>query len=250
MASDHVLSLIRCWGISCQSRPGKAWSGQLRGPVVQPNLPSHRPDILWVGRRVMEGPWILPIRPPHPLLTCSGWNPSAPRFLSCFVQQLDAGPVCGSHSGRATRPAEGWPGRGPLSGACSASDPWTREATVSSWPSVLNQSFRRPEALKGPGRAPSFSNYGLVPVNEHPARASAPRLLSATSTSGRGLLCPVSRRQPHALPPAAVSSCTIFSRGFLAWSSRVMFLLCLQSHGILLALFPSLPPAGVLELPE
>ena len=66
-----------------------------------------------------------------------------------------------------------------------------------------------------------FSNYGLGPVNEHPARASAPRLLSATRTSGRGLLCPVSRRQPDALPPAALfpaarSSRVVFLRGLLA----------------------------------
>lgn len=44
--------------------------------------------------------------------------------------------------------------------------------------------------------------------------------------------------------PAARSSRVVFS----AWSSRVMFSRCLQSRG-LLALFPSLPPAGVLELP-
>lgn len=72
-----------------------------------------------------------------------------------------------------------------------------------------------------------FSNYGLGPVNEHPARASAPRLLSATRTSGRGLLCPVSRRQPDALPPAALfpaarSSRVVFLRGLLAWCSRVV----------------------------
>ena len=92
-----------------------------------------------------------------------------------------------------------------------------------------------------------FSNYGLTPVNEHPARHSAPRLSSATSTSGLGLLGPVSRCQPHALPPAAPRSSRVV---FSAWSSHVMFSRCLQSRGLLLALFPSLPPAGVLELPE
>ena len=72
-----------------------------------------------------------------------------------------------------------------------------------------------------------FSNYGLVPVNEHPARASAPRPVSATRTSDRGLLCPVSRRQPHALPPAALFpaarySRVVFLRGLLAWCSRAV----------------------------
>ncbi|CAI9173695.1 unnamed protein product [Rangifer tarandus platyrhynchus] len=88
-----------------------------------------------------------------------------------------------------------------------------------------------------------------MPVNKHPARHSAPRLSSATSTSGLGLLGPVSRRQPHALPPAALFPAARSSRVvFSAWSSRVMFSRCLQSRG-LLVLFPSLPPAGVLELP-
>ena len=96
-----------------------------------------------------------------------------------------------------------------------------------------------------------FSNYGLMPVNEHSARHSAPRLSSATSTSGLGLLGPASRRQPHALPPAALFAAARSSRVvFSAWSSHVMFSRCLQSRGLLLALFPSLPPAGVLELPE
>ena len=235
-ASWSPPSLV-CWGLTHFAH--RLWSRFGSDPVLTYFVPVQT----W---RSLELPaprscgsakpaWPPPWRPPHRLLTCSGWNPSTPRFLSCFVQQLDAGPVRGSHSGRATRPAEAWPGRRALSAACSASHPWTREATASSRASVLNQSFRRPEALKGPGRALSLFSLtmalgllmntrrgprrpGSCPPQE-PQVAACSALFHAVSLT----LCPQQLCfQPHDL--LAWFSCVVFLRDVLAlspvsWSS-------------------------------
>lgn len=99
MASDHIFwNTVRCWYFVPSPDLEAPWSGQLRGPVVQPNLPSHRPDILWVGGGY-GGPWILPYPPSTPSPHLLWLNPSASQVSQDLLSSAaEAGPVGGSHS--------------------------------------------------------------------------------------------------------------------------------------------------------
>lgn len=98
--SDHVLCLTRLprcfWPVQTPARGLE----RLERPALRSCGP-HRPACPPPRQRwPMHAPWIFSTSPPHPLLTCSGRNPRAPRPwglvyspcpIFCFIRRADAG---------------------------------------------------------------------------------------------------------------------------------------------------------------